>query len=212
MAIRGIPKRIRMKNFSCLRLFALFGCLSFGTSALRAVPLLWSADIGFSDGGTVTGNFVYDADSGVHGTFSQIDILTGGGSSGIGANSYHDVILQSYFFVDLVNDSSLQDLTGQTVLFLGWNVGGITQYGSLGLSDSGGLVQAIGAREEVCANANCTAVWGGPARLQNGFDGVLSAVTETPEPATFVPVGIAFAPLAYGARLWGRSSIEELLQ
>ena len=198
-----------MPIFIRLRLLALLGCLTLGASASRAVPLLWSADIAFSDGGTVNGSFVYDADAGPYGTFSQINILTQGGSSGVGPNSYHGVILQSTFFVDLVNNSSSQDLTGQPVLFLGWNVGGITQYGSLGLSDSGGLVQAIGAREEVFANANCTWVFGGPARLQNGFEGVFSAVTETPEPMTFVYVAIATALLAYRRRLSSRTSVKK---
>lgn len=214
---KEIDKRTRMKSYSLLRLLTLLGCLSIGASASRAVPILWSADIAFSDGGTVTGNFVYDADSGSYGTFSQINILTSGGSSGIGPNSYHGVILQSTFFVDLVNDSSLKDLTGQTVLFLAWNSGGLSQYGSLGLSDSGGAVQALGAREEVCANANCTALWGGPVRLQNGFDGVFSAVsempetiTETPEPATLVYLGMAAAALALRTLLWGKSPMRKI--
>ena len=154
------------------------------SSVAQALPILWTANVIFGDSGTVGGNFVFDADSGAIGTFSSFNITTQGGSSGIGPNSYSTLIQQASFFVRLVQNP-LPDLTGRSVLTLAWvPQGGLTQYGvSPGLGDAGGLLQAIGAREEVCASANCSSVFGGPARLQNGFEGVFSGAA-VPEPSS----------------------------
>jgi hypothetical protein len=171
--------------------------LGLAACSAYAAPVLWTANISFSDGGTITGTFVFDADLGSDGTFSAIDITTQGGSSGIGPNAYFDLIQQSSFFIRIVPDTSAPSLSGQPVLTMAWEpAGGLTQYGvSPGLGNAGGLVQAIGAREEVCANADCTSVWGGPARLQNGFEGVFSGTT-IPEPSSSVLVALGFLLIA----------------
>jgi hypothetical protein len=157
----------------------------------RAAPVLWTADIALLDGGRITGSFIHDVDVGPFGTISDINLSTQGGSSGMGPYNYSGLIVYSPdFFIRVVPDSSLPDLTGQPVLTLAWvGAGGFTQYGiSQGLSNAGGLLQAIGAREEICANADCTTIFGGPARLQAGFDGVLSGSLITPEPNSYALV------------------------
>jgi hypothetical protein len=61
-----------------IRLFVSLIFLSAGV--ILANPVTWTiSGVTFSDGGTVSGSFVYDADAGPGGTYSSINITTAGG-------------------------------------------------------------------------------------------------------------------------------------
>jgi hypothetical protein len=168
--------------------------LSFPSSSL-AIPVFWTADITFHDGGTIGGSFIFDEDTAV---FSAINLFTQGGTVR-GPAAYSSVLVQApSFFIRLVPDNTLPDLTLQPTLTVGWAPrGSLTQFGtSLGLSNAGGTLQAVGAREETCSNANCTSVFPGDSRLQNGFQGVLMGTPLVPEPPSGLLIAIGSSFLA----------------
>jgi hypothetical protein len=177
------------------------------SSLIHATPVFWTANITLDDGGIITGSFVFDADVGANGTFSDINVFTQGGSSGIGPNAYFNLLQQSAIFIRIVPNVSLPNLVGQPVLTLAWvPLGGGSPLGtSPGLGDSGGLLQAIGAREEICASSDCSSVFGGPARLQNGFEGTLFG-SPIPESSSVALMAIGFGILAISSWLRPRLS------
>jgi hypothetical protein len=78
-----------------MRNFLLVTALLLSVSA-NAVPVIWTLDgVTFEDGYTAEGSFVYDADLGFNGTYSDISITT---YSASGTN-----------FVDQLGDGGLRD-------------------------------------------------------------------------------------------------------
>jgi hypothetical protein len=143
--------------------------LSFLVAAvgLQASPIVWSlSGVTFSDGGTATGSFTFDADTS---TYSAIDIQTAGGS--IPGTLYLDT------------DTSLSALGA--FIFIGFPVASpvigtqelLLQFTSA-LTDAGGADSLSVGGEGPCADAAC-----------DGFTdlrGVTSgSVTTTPEPSSF---------------------------
>ncbi|MBI1358391.1 MAG: hypothetical protein GC160_28985 [Acidobacteria bacterium] len=83
----------------------IVGIVLYATAAAFAVPVLWTVDIPFGDGGSIAGSFVFDADVGpVIGAFSNIDVTTQGGSTGIGQNRE---------FLAKAADSTLKELVAK---------------------------------------------------------------------------------------------------
>jgi hypothetical protein len=163
--------------------------LALTATASKAVPILWSVDIPFfNNDGAVTGTFVFDADQGPSGTISDIKLVSQGGSTFPGPNPYYDMIPAYGIYsagngrLFLVADNSLQSLVGQLEVNIGWY-----QAGVLGLTDAGDEVQNVSVFENVCANPDCTSVYGGPERY--GYFGVFTA-TAIPEPGTWVSVSL----------------------
>lgn len=71
-----------MRRLGFAAAFALLSCLG---ASVSAAPLTWTLDnVVFDDGGTVTGSFVYDADTN---TYSGISLQTAGGPI-TGASGY----------------------------------------------------------------------------------------------------------------------------
>jgi hypothetical protein len=144
-------------------------------SSARATTIEWTLEnITFGDGGTATGSFYFDADDGPNGTFSNFDISTQGGSSGIGPNMYTFLIPPTATFFFHVVPTFAVNLTNDPMLTIDFTPNGLT--------DAGGSVQVLEAEEQICANADCTAVFGGPARI-GGFGGELIG-SPVPEPTS----------------------------
>lgn len=79
----------------------------------QALPVIWTlTDVEFDDGGTATGSFIYDADSGI---FSNVALSTVGGFAPGG--DYADVLFGADTDALLVFDA-FDDLTGAPALQL----------------------------------------------------------------------------------------------
>ena len=118
-----------------------------------AVPTVWTlAGVTFSDGGTASGSFVYDADSN---TYSSINIVANGGTN--------PTLNTSYFFACTVPCSGLAPSSG-AVLTLSVapsnNLTGLPAFAlifSTSLDNGGGSRSVIGSQNATCNNARCTA-------------------------------------------------------
>ncbi len=72
-------------RFSVLWIALVIGLTAMSSTAVAA-PVKWTlVDVTFSDGGTASGSFMYDADTNV---FSAVDITTISGTLVTGANLY----------------------------------------------------------------------------------------------------------------------------
>jgi hypothetical protein len=154
----------------------LFVVLALGSMALVAQPLTWTLQgVTFSDGGTASGSFQYDAATQ---TYSNINITTTTGTVRTGA-TYHffssglgPVPPASYVLVVTIGSG---DPTGTPVLFL--------PFSAPGLTNSGGTVTLNVGQEASCANAGCN----GPATPQRFTTAGSVVGSQTPPPATPAP-------------------------
>jgi PEP-CTERM motif len=169
------------------RLASLIFLLSAGA---WASPLTWTLQgVTFTDGGTASGSFVFDATSGI---FSSINITTTTGSVLTGAN---------YTFPDPGNvahngpaelfmvTSNAADLTGTPILTLIW---------ASNLTNAGGIVpfsSTLNSGETTCTSPTCSSIDQTTGRTTTA--GAISAPASVPEPATILLVGSALAVLGW---------------
>jgi hypothetical protein len=135
-----------------------------------AVPVLWTfSGATFSDGGTASGSFVYDADTN---TYSSVNITTTAGSVLLtGANLLYVAPGLPASSADVLTVASgAANLTG---------VRGFALSFSPALSDLGGTVSLTGL-EATCADATCSAPSGASRSLNAG---VASGVGRSNVPA-----------------------------
>ena len=149
---------------SSLSSLALGGFLLILAGPASAGPILWTlAGVAFGDGGTASGSFVFDADTG---QYSFIDVSTTTGSVRTGS---------TYLFAD----AGLFD--GDQVVFATTNAATQTGLPELGLffystplTDAGGTATFTNGSEGTCENALCST---GGVPLRSVTAGTLTATS-----------------------------------
>ena len=188
-------------HFACL--FALAVGL---TTAAQAAPVLWTLNnVTLDDGGTATGSFIFDADTGTPcstgsspcGTFYDVNVMTTMGTSLPGA-SYNSVCGTDDTSCTGVTPDSTEvlfltstaaDQTGNTAIAFFFTAPGPVP--PAGLTDAGGVVDvsdtvAGSVNEGTCGDAGCSMPTS-PSRAS--LTGTLSG-TVVPEPAEYGLVGL----------------------
>ncbi|GAB2830148.1 hypothetical protein GCM10027276_36000 [Comamonas piscis] len=166
-------------------------------AAANAAPIQWTvSDTSFDDGGTVSGSFVYDADTNV---YSNIRLTTTAGTAGAAA-TFSTRCTTAHCLASLpellfIASSNQADLTGVPLLDL---------EPSAPLTNTPGTVDLAFGMSFLCSNAACTGV--GPG-LRAAFSGTLTGVpyvapaTPTSVPTTS-PVGLALMATLLAAATW----------
>lgn len=164
-----------MKKVLRTSLLSLFA-LTLAPFSATATPLLWTLNGTFTDGGTASGSFTYDADTNV---FSNINILASGGSSGLPASAFQYISSSGSTFLVLF-DSNAPDLTGAHWLMLGFNSP---------LTNNGGVVDVGNGSELTCNNATCSNLTL-PTRGFTASGNTVTAPTPEPTTLTLIPLGV----------------------
>ncbi len=128
----------------------LIFCTLYSISA-NATPVVWNlSGVTFDDGGTASGSFTYDVDTGA---YSAISINTTAGSV-INTAMNYDVtnagcltLDEIICFLNVADGPDYTDDLGVTFAWVGTP-----------LTNAGGTVALTGAREYHCANASCSIV------------------------------------------------------
>ena len=165
-----------------LRLLALGVMMIAWTADVQATPITWTlSGVTFDDGGTATGSFVFDADTG---NYSNISITTAGGTIA-GATYAAALAFSGADDLDAV-PAMLPDLTGSRVLILGLFAA---------MTNGGGTISIVApnSHEGLCDDSNCS---GGPVHRWVS-SGVVTAI---PEPGTALLLAIGLAGLAAARR------------
>jgi hypothetical protein len=170
-----------------------------------AGPILWTLEgVTFASGGTASGSFDFDADTGL---YSNVDIVTttGGGvtgatylftcgqdvptCTGVAPNSTEALFLTS----NAVSQSGLQ-----AIAFFFTGVGGVPP---AGLTDLGGVIDvsnsslSVGAvQEATCSNAACSSPTS-PSRFTDAGE-----VASAPEPSSALLVGMTIMLLGFALK------------
>jgi hypothetical protein len=151
---------------------ALVSILAFFSLSAHATPVVWNlSGVTFEDGGTASGSFTYDADTGA---YSAISISTTAGTVITTAMDY-DVTNAGCLDLDeiicFLNVADGPDYTGDLGVTFAW----------LGtpLTNAGGTVTLTGGREYTCENATCFTV-GAPLRLLDA-----GSITTNPAAPTY---------------------------
>ncbi len=147
--------------------------------------ITWNlSGVTFDDGGAASGSFVYDAPTN---TFSAIDITTTPGSAFAGATY---TALSGAFGSSSTGMllGSSGDLTDTALLFL--------MFGD-DLTNLGGTVSLIGIGEGTCDNSDCS----DNTEVRSITAGSVVGAVATPEPSTFLLVGMGLVALLAGATI-----------
>lgn len=146
--------------------------LAIATPA-TAAPVLWTlSDVVFTDGGTASGSFVYDADLNA---YSSIDITTTAGAELSGAHFTQLVPGWGHSAeqVLLLEDGTGADMTGAGYFGLFF----------VALTNAGGIGDLVAGEEGLCGNALCSTAVLNEKRYFGATVGILVAANAVPEPA-----------------------------
>jgi hypothetical protein len=171
-----------MKTWPGVTALMMFAVIP-GASNARAAAITWTLQsVAFTDGGTASGSFAYDASSNV---YTNINIATTA-TGGIPATLFQ---FKSVFgtapSVGVFLDSGAANLTGFHDLTLRF---------ATDLTNAGGtsaLLLSNGSFETTCSNAMCGSVTAPTSYITAGR--VTTGGAATPEPATLslIPLGLA---------------------
>jgi hypothetical protein len=160
----------------------------FSAASAQAIPLEWTLDnVVFSDGGTASGSFFYDADTS---SYSNINLATTTGSVLTGT-TYQYGSAYNAFSVRLTEVNS-PDLSGEQAWLMAFGEG---ELGFTELSNAGGTVpiHILYGSEGVCTYSACGEV----TQFRSTVSGSVSAV---PIPAAVWLFGSALAGLGWMRR------------
>jgi hypothetical protein len=160
--------------------------LTLATGTAQAIPITWAlSGVTFSDGGTASGSFRYDADTD---TMLDVMITTTAGTArsgtsytqpfnGLGVNDDISTFL----------DSLAADLTGATIMQLAY---------ADPLTNAGGTIVIQPFSDEgTCYNAGCTGKAPPIRQVTSGF-----VTTEVSEPTTLATLCLGLAALGFTRR------------
>jgi len=163
-------------------------------AAAQAVPVQWSVNgLVRDDGGTVSGSFVYDADTD---TYSAVNVTTTGGTSPLPGETYtgFDPSGSDASGLVLQRSQGAGDLTGQNQLLFAFLAP---------LTNVGGSVTPFLAEEVSCTSADCSTSINAQS-LNGSITGALAPSAPVAVPA--VPLlGLLFISL--GCLLVARRSL-----
>ena len=165
--------------------------LAFVAAQAVAAPLTWVlSGITFSDGGTASGSFVYDANTN---TYSSVNITTIAGSVRTTGATYHFVCGQDVPSCNGVSPSAGFNLNLTSAAANQTGLPGFALFFSSALTNAGGSVSVTG-EEANCSNSTCTAPVS-PERSITGGSVSTVAVPATPAPSSvlLVSAGLLFA-------------------
>jgi hypothetical protein len=167
-----------------MRVFLTLFMLTVSTVSY-AVPVTWYLEGAFDDGGSVSGSFVYDADSNV---FSDIAVTTTAGSV-FGGDYYDTPFSQSGSYVFAFNDLS-GAIPGAPVIV-------IQSVDLEPMTNAGGeiAIDVSGSGETICKDLGCTEYT--PQEFRFFTAGTISTV---PIPAAVWLFGSALAGLGWMRR------------
>jgi len=147
-------------------------------SAASAAPIEWTlTDIEFSDGGTATGSFIYDADTT---SYSSISISTSGGT--FAPSSYADLFASGASDALFVLDAGA-DLTSAPGLQLIFQMP-LTNAG--GLVDLTAIIPGYSSFEQTCSNAGCTSAVIERVMTSGGLTGTVAGASVPLPPAALL--------------------------
>jgi hypothetical protein len=152
-----------------------------------ADQVTWNlVNVTFSDRGTASGSFVFDANTN---TVSSVNITTTAGTSFVGATYTGEDpgFLPDATAMDVVTNPLLSDLTGTPDLFMSFQSALTDLGGTIALLTNGG--------ESMCINPGCTLA--GPKLRALATGEVVSSV---PEPSSILLLGMGMFALAGAAR------------
>ena len=161
--------------------------LVFAPFSSYAALVSWTFDNSvFDDSGTITGSFVYDADTNDYFDFA---IVTTAGSTFSGTTYNADTVIFGSASVLFFPDSQAANLVGASALSL---------FFTGGLSNLGGTVNLLildglnaGSREGLCQTQDCGSVAGFRGLVSGSVIGTPVAVSPVPVPAAFWLFGTA---------------------
>jgi hypothetical protein len=170
--------------------------LAFAALTAHAGPILWTLNGVTGFGSSLTGSFVYNADTNVYSTIN----ITSNGAGGLPADSFTVQTGTPLFNATLISlvDTSAIDQTGARILQVGFanpltNLGGSD---AITFMDSG-----------ICFNSGCSQIFTS-TYIQTTGTGTVNAAISTPEPSTFLLIG---SMLTLGAVRKRRSFLKPLL-
>ena len=180
----------------------VFKCLLLGAvlcSQAYAIPVEWSVDgLVRADGGTVSGSFIYDADTD---TYSAINITTTQGSSLLSGETYSGFSLASPAnATGVIFERNQRDLAAPPPDYTGQN--NLVFFFSPALTNAGGSLTPAIASESACTDSDCI-FQGPPVNLTGDIVGTpVPPPAPTPVPALPLPVlGLLVAiVLGFGVR------------
>lgn len=157
----------------------------FGALQSYAIPIKWELDINLSDGGTVSGSYVYDADSNI---FSDISVSAVGGPFPAASSSLTSVLTaySNSSTLDLV--PAIADLTGVQDVYIGL---------ASAMTNVGGVIDISFVETYTCDDSTCdtfTLLYSATS-----FSGTATA-TSVPEPATLGLLGLGLIGLGLTRR------------
>jgi hypothetical protein len=162
-------------------------------AAANAEPLTWTLVDVTSLGSSITGSFVYNANTDV---FSSIDITTSGGTVIPSETWTNKASFGSFNCCLALVDTSSSNETGANTLNLVWTPAFMT--------DAGGKIPISFTQQGTCNVPNCSGFFPYPGEPANNYDVtgyIYAPVTEVPEPSTYGLMAIgALALMGAGLR------------